>query len=52
MPTQWAGQKILKIIFLGAKFIEIFTILYKQLETNFKKNVHFCSVSKTTETIT
>ena len=31
-------SKLLKIIFLGAKFIEIFAILYKQLETNFKDN--------------
>ena len=39
-------SKISKILTLGAKFAEKFTILYKQTKTYFNKNVHLKSVSK------
>ena len=39
-------SKISKILILGEKFAEKFTILYKQTKTYFKKNVHLKSVSK------
>ena len=39
-------SKISKILILGAKFAEKFTISYKQTKTYFNKNVHLISILK------
>ena len=40
------SSKMSKTKFLGAIFVEKFTIYYKYLETKLNKNTHFNSISK------